>query len=371
MSNNKMSWGDEMEMEEEKIVVVKPVENKWATSINLTSVLDTEDFPVLGQSTVVKKTTTTATSIIIPEIVEEKNLMEKIPDEKVVKSAMCKTIKEGKECPYGLKCKYAHYDDELFPNECNFGDRCFRIKYTTQNIVKNVDNKNVCCYIHPEETISMYIKRHGLSPEGMKRPDPEVVYKYTRMCQSILDNIPCEKGDECTYAHTFEQLRTSECMFGNECHHILKNAHGYVNNHESSKTCFYIHPDENLDNLKKRIIDIRKKRSAKENIDTTKVKKQKVETKHPAVVEVKKPAVVEVKKPAVVEVKKPVVVEVKKPVVVEVKKPVVVEVKKPVVVEVKKNEPSIIIEVDKENAADIIQKMIASGIQNFQIKIRA
>lgn len=329
MSNNNMYWGDMMAEEE---IIVKPVENKWTKPINLTSVIDTEDFP---ESKILK-----IEVIPTPRIIVEEN-KEEIPVKKEVifKSALCKSIKDGKECPYGLKCKYVHYLDELAPNKCNFGDKCLRVKYNAKNIVRNVDNKNVCCYIHPEETMSMYIKRHGLSEENMKRPQPEELYKYTRMCNSILNNITCERGEECTYAHSFEQLKISTCMFGNNCRNILQNGSCYSNN-DSSK-CYYIHPEEIMENFKKRITDSRK-RVATENIDETKIKKQKISV--------------------------PIVKSVSASLNIDTN----IITNTTIITDtniITDTDTNITIEVNKENVTDIVQKMISCGITNFKLKI--
>jgi hypothetical protein len=310
------TWGDMVETEE--IDVQKPI--IWDVASNLSTALDTEDFPSLGEFKEVK----------YKKVETQKDKVEKSVNNSDVlntgglskKSLLCKTVKNGEECPYGVKCVYAHYDDEVNPNKCNFEDSCYRIKYTKKNIVMNMDNKNPCCYLHPEETITMYIIRHGIKPEKLKRPAPEIIYKYTRMCNSIIDNTSCDSGDECTYAHTFEQLKTSNCMFGDSCHHVVKTDGNYSNAEQSGKKCYYLHPEETRENFKKRIIE--KKRQAENNIDTTKIKKIKIEEKE------------------------------------EVEEVKVEEVK----------DYPIILEVDKENAADIIQKMVSCGIKNFQLKIR-
>ena len=338
------TWGDMVEIEE--IEIQKPI--IWDVASNLSTALDTEDFPSLGEFKEVKSKKVETQKDKVEKSVNNSDVLNTGGLSK--KSLMCKTVKNGEECPYGVKCVYAHYDDEVKPNKCNFEDSCYRIKYTKKNIVMNMDNKNPCCYLHPEETITMYIIRHGIKPEKLKRPAPEVIYKYTRMCNSIIDNTSCDSGDECTYAHTFEQLKTSNCMFGDSCHHVVKTDGNYSNAEQSDKKCYYLHPEETRENFKKRIIE--KKRHAENNIDTTKIKKIKIEK----VVKVEEVKVEEVKVEEVEEVK---VEEVK---VEEVK---VEEVK----VEEVKDYP-IIVEVDKENAADIIQKMVSCGIKNFQLKIR-
>jgi hypothetical protein len=268
-----MGWGDEMEQYDTLIKTSKPI---------LESCLDTEDFPSLSDFKEVSRKKRVHNSTDKHEVKTEVKT-ENVKTVKTEKTIICKSIKEGKDCSYGNKCIYAHYLEDLTPKKCGFGDRCFRVKYNTKNVVRNVDNKNSCVFIHPQETVDMFAKRQGAKTELMKKPDPSIVYKNTRMCQSILEGKSCESPDECTYAHVFEDLRIQPCIFGNDCNHVTRNNNDYVNNKDSIKKCFYIHPEENKMNYKKRVIDTyvhvikRKSELPIEYIDTSIKKKQKIE----------------------------------------------------------------------------------------------
>jgi hypothetical protein len=194
------------------------------------------------------------------------------------KNIVCKSVKEGVDCSYGSKCIFSHYADEVKPNECAFGDRCFRVKYAEKGI-KNADSKNVCFNIHPDESIATWLHRNGFDETKMQRPVQDTTqFKFTRMCVSVMENIPCVKGDECTYAHRVEDLKTTPCNFGEYCHHVRKDGDDYINNSESEKVCIFLHPEESLKNYEARALRIiaDKKRKSVDDINNQKSKKPRV-----------------------------------------------------------------------------------------------
>lgn len=269
-----LGWGDEMINEECSGSVKKT--DVWKQSASV-SCLDNEEFPSLNFKEVRTKKRV-HNSIDKEDVKSEENKENK----EKLKTVVCKNIKEGKDCTYGNKCIYAHYLEDLTPNMCGYNENCYRVKYN-KNVVRNIDNKNPCIFIHPNETIEMFAKRQGAKPELMRKPDPSVVYKNTRMCHSVLEGKICENLPECTYAHKIDELKISPCVFGNECHHVIKNDGIYSNKEDSTKKCFYLHPEEDKKNYKKRVIDttvVGVKRDAEvliENIDTSAKKKTKIE----------------------------------------------------------------------------------------------
>jgi hypothetical protein len=69
------------------------------------------------------------------------------------KVKLCKFL-QG--CKFKATCKFAHAEDELVLNDCQFGSRC--------RFVKNVDgtyvnNNGKCLFLHPKETKVMYVNR--------------------------------------------------------------------------------------------------------------------------------------------------------------------------------------------------------------------
>jgi hypothetical protein len=169
------------------------------------------------------------------------------------KSIICKSVKDNVPCAYGTKCIFTHYADEVQPNPCTFGYDCALIKYKDVN-VRNKNMKKICPFIHPEESVSCWLLRNGFDESLMQRPvqDP-AVFKCTRMCISVMENIPCTKGEECTYAHTPEELKTNPCNFGNECKHVRNEGGDYVNN-DTGKICIFLHPEETLRNFELRAL---------------------------------------------------------------------------------------------------------------------
>jgi hypothetical protein len=184
------------------------------------------------------------------------------------KSIVCKSVKDNVPCAYGTKCIFTHYVDEVQPNACTFGYDCALVKYKGDN-VKNKNAKKTCFFIHPEETVSDWLLRNGFDESLMQRPvqDP-ALFKCTRMCISVIENIPCTKGEECTYAHSPEELNTNPCNFGNECRHVRKEGDGYINN-DTGKICIFLHPDESLHNFEARALrPLVKATKAKDTKDT-------------------------------------------------------------------------------------------------------
>ena len=205
-----------------------------------------ENFPPLN--TDVKKTWSVPKT---KKLVGGKNEEFDTANTKSMKAYVCNSVEEGIICPYGKKCKFAHNASELETKKCIYGDDCNRIKIR-KGTVANVDEKNPCIFIHPSETIGTFVDRRkiiGLPLEDVKDP---CVYRYTRMCVSYINGIECQKGKECTYAHTVQELRATKCNFGENCHNVLKNSNLYVNKGE--KVCVFLHPHETLDNFYNRAL---------------------------------------------------------------------------------------------------------------------
>lgn len=203
-----------------------------------------ENFPPLNSD--IKKTSSVPKILAFgkTEKVEAKNT-------KSMKSYVCKSVDDGAVCPYGKKCKFAHNASELETKKCIYGDDCNRIK-VKKGTVTNVDEKNPCIFIHPSETISIFLDRRGIIGLPLEDVKDLCVYRCTRMCVSYTNGIKCLKGNECTYAHTVQELRATKCNFGENCHNVCKNSNLYVN--KGDKVCVFLHPDETLDNFYNRAL---------------------------------------------------------------------------------------------------------------------
>jgi hypothetical protein len=184
---------------------------------------------------------------------DSKSINEKDEPVKNFKMYICKSVQNLKECPYGKKCKFAHNEEELVTKSCTHGKDCARIEIKN-GIVVNRNKKNLCIFIHPQETVSGFLIRKGLKgfPDKVKNDS----YKCTRMCVSYTQNIKCLKGDECTYAHNVNELNTTPCNFKDKCNNVRKKGKQYINH--GQKLCVFLHPDESLDNYYTRALSGKK-----------------------------------------------------------------------------------------------------------------
>ena len=270
-----LSWADMDEIEDErerererereiKKKETKPISFAAAVLKNIrNTILDDKEFPKIGD---VKTNDIKTTK---DDVKSKKDVN--------IKSRLCKQIIEGKICPYN-DCNFAHYSDELKINSCTHDDTCTRIKFV-KDIVRNVDNKNPCYYIHTRENVENYLRRQGGMKEEvlkniLERPKLNVLYKNTRMCFSYFDDIPCT--DECTYAHKLEDLRVSQCTHQEKCHHITRNKSDQLcNNENTGVICFFLHKGEDMDNYIRRVIE--KKRDMRKIEKEIKESERKIE----------------------------------------------------------------------------------------------
>ena len=186
------------------------------------------------------------------------------------KTIPCSNIMQGNECPYGNKCKYAHFKDEWDVKNCHHGVRCNRV---TGEKCKNVDSSNVCFYRHPHEDETAFMKRLRIDTSKFKKPSDEELIKskhFTKMCDSYFLEVPCNKSEgHCTYAHTIEQLIVGKCMFKESCNHVLTGEDGMYST-SGIIVCMFLHPDETMDNYISRVLEPRRKVVLESSSDATK-----------------------------------------------------------------------------------------------------
>jgi hypothetical protein len=312
MQSNLANWGDMMMEEDERNAEV------------------VEDFPELSGF---KVKGSKKKNRVQPVVVDHTPLPLPVDSKEVTKTLICKSLKEGQECSFGNHCKFIHFIDELINiNECVFGERCNRVKISKNNVI-NIKNTSPCIYFHPNETEHMFLLRHGVKNiDLMDRIKFNFEkFKFTRMC----DKDTCDDND-CTYAHSVEQLKVFPCKFGGECHFITKKDSCVENVKDSDKICFFLHDEETMENYEKRVITNRKRKS-EEELNLLKPKKMKVET----VIEKK------MEEPKIC---------------VEEKEPVKVVIKEKVI------EDKIIINVPIHMAMEMLQIMLKSGKTNFELK---
>ena len=84
------------------------------------------------------------------------------------------------------------------------------------------------------------------------------LYK-TSLCKSIFNDIKCPHGQNCRFAHSINELRTSHCLFGSDCRFIKNCSDNSYTNVTANKKCTHIHPNETRINFLTRIgVDITK-----------------------------------------------------------------------------------------------------------------
>ncbi|MEY3191812.1 MAG: hypothetical protein RL305_411, partial [Pseudomonadota bacterium] len=68
---------------------------------------------------------------------------------------------------------------------------------------------------------------------------------YTKMCTFISNNKDCKHGINCRYAHSLNQLRVSNCLFGNSCKKFIND--GNISDKNNIDECKFKHPIETDD----------------------------------------------------------------------------------------------------------------------------
>lgn len=81
---------------------------------------------------------------------------------KLNKTKMCLSILNNIVCPHGLKCRFAHYKNEIVVAACLFKDECRFVKMETGSFT-NISKTKICKYLHPKETKDNYFKRIGFN----------------------------------------------------------------------------------------------------------------------------------------------------------------------------------------------------------------
>lgn len=83
--------------------------------------------------------------------------------------------------------------------------------------------------------------------------DPSVEFKFTRPCNSLIKGEKCEKGLDCTYAHSTGQLKLTKCHFGSNCKNVISGS-DCVENANTGKVCSFLHePVETVNMYCKRV----------------------------------------------------------------------------------------------------------------------
>lgn len=66
----------------------------------------------------------------------------------------------------------------------------------------------------------------------------------TKLCISVSLGTPCKYIDNCKFAHSIEELKTTNCLFGERCSFVRKNSEGKIVNNDTDTVCHFVHPGE-------------------------------------------------------------------------------------------------------------------------------
>ena len=114
------------------------------------------------------------------------------------KTKFCTLIKEGKKCPKGDKCNYAHFKNELNISNCPYDDCKFVRLYN--NKYQNTHKYYLCDRRHKNETDTNFFIRTKISEpvteKEMQDTYDEFEYHYsilTTEMKKYINELPCDK----------------------------------------------------------------------------------------------------------------------------------------------------------------------------------
>ena len=221
------------------------------STIKFMDMNDTNMFPDLSSKNI-KVRKTSPISIVR---IENSSVCSSSSDISKKKTQPCKAITSGKSCPYGGKCNFAHSLEELILDDCLYKNKCYLVKFDGK-MYTNAGSYKKCTRIHPTETKESFHKRCGTLNVFPKFPEKTFVpnMKCTKLCKNayeMLFNSSEKKCDieNCTYAHSLDELNLLECSFGNGCRHVETEDGASYKNINLKKICVRRHPRETAVNL--------------------------------------------------------------------------------------------------------------------------
>lgn len=127
------------------------------------------------------------------------------PDEQVIKTLVCQSIKKKLKCKFGDSCTFAHRYSEVKVISC-------KLRQCTGH-----RGEEPCPYIHTNETRLQFDLRNQFYryfPDDVQPPLPEeqvqqfVVQQQDRRKTKLCSNIEnCRFGSRCNFAHSLQELR--------------------------------------------------------------------------------------------------------------------------------------------------------------------
>ena len=148
--------------------------------------------------------------------------------------AICKYYLEGKECPHA-KCRFSHGD----------------IMEPKINICKHFTDNKICMHDNCSKSIQEYTYEKAID---ILTDENKIAIKKkcTKMCESIVNGIPCRHGTNCRFAHSRDELVIGECFFGTLCKYTKHQGCGIYKN-ISSYICLFKHPGETKNSYNTRV----------------------------------------------------------------------------------------------------------------------
>ena len=115
-----------------------------------------------------------------------------------IKSKLCGSIMQNKQCPHGNKCTFAHSRNELNIFDCQF-DNCKFVKFYN-NSYHNTHKYYKCEKKHKNETDINYFLRNGINDPVTEKEMQETYDEFTRHYNMLTDemrktinDLPCDK----------------------------------------------------------------------------------------------------------------------------------------------------------------------------------
>ena len=93
----------------------------------------------------------------------------------LLRTQLCRSVKQGLACKYGEKCKFAHSTSELQIPTCFFSCNCRFVRQTTQGFFVNVggSKSKLCNFIHEGESKDNFLRRtQNYIPRETHHPIP-------------------------------------------------------------------------------------------------------------------------------------------------------------------------------------------------------
>ena len=107
----------------------------------------------------------------------------------------------------------------------------------------NVEQSNVV----QSNVVQSNVEQSNVEQSNVEQSN-EDKYSRNRMCNSVGTGEPCKYGENCRFAHKWEQLVVLDCCFGSDCKYVEKQTEGVYTVVEG-KYCNYKHPKETKESV--------------------------------------------------------------------------------------------------------------------------